>query len=217
MTAGASSPPSYCLTASSDLTDSAFPGRNEAVSFSWASSNSPAKAAPTKPVRSRKTAKTTNFARRPAGMTRMRAICGAYGRRRASAQQRLELVRLGHRPLAHEALADVGGGAAVDRLAALEQRHAVGLAARQHDVGAEARAHHALERAAVGAHQCDLPDGGDVEVDRLQQVAEGGGVLGRERVQEPDRAERGLLVAVLAGQRREPQQPERGRRLAGRD
>ena len=55
------------------------------------------------------------------------------------AQQRLELVRLGHRPLAHEALADVGGGAAVDRLAALEQRHAVGLAARQHDVGAEAR------------------------------------------------------------------------------
>jgi hypothetical protein len=36
-------------------------------------------------------------------------------------------------------------------------------------------------------------------------------------VQQPDRAERGLLVAVLAGQRGEPQQPERGRRLPGRD
>src|SRR3954466_15452198 len=127
MTAGASSPPSYCLTASSDLTDSACPGRNEAVSFSWASSNLPAKAAPTKPVRSRKTAKTTNFARRPAGMTRMRAIYGAYGRWGASVQQRLELVGLGHRPLTHEALADVGGGAAVDRLPALAQPHAVGL------------------------------------------------------------------------------------------
>src|SRR5512132_295464 len=217
MTAGASSPPGYLLTSSSVFTDSALPGRKEAVSFCSASSSLPAKAPPTAPVISRNTARTTNLARRPAGMVRILATYGAYGRGFSSAQQRFELVRLGHRPPAHEALADIGGGAAVDRLAPLEQRHAVGVAARQHDVRAEARAHDALERAAVGPHQRDLADGGDVEVDRLQQVAERGRVLRGERVQQPDRAERGLLVAVLARERGEPQQPERRRRLAGRD
>ena len=56
---------------------------------------------------------------------------------------------LGHRRLAGEVLADVGGGPAVDGVAALEQRHAVGLAAGEHEVGAERGAHHALERRAA--------------------------------------------------------------------
>ena len=56
-------------------------------------------------------------------------------------QQRGELLRLGHRPPAGEALAHVGGGAAVDRLAALEQRHVAGLAAGQRRcAGGSARA-----------------------------------------------------------------------------
>src|SRR6187200_3059263 len=106
MTAGASSPPSYCLTASSDLTDSALPGRNETVSFFCASSNLPANSPATTAVTRKKTPATTNLARRPAGMVSKRATYRAYGRQRGSAQQRFELAWLGHRPLAHEALAD---------------------------------------------------------------------------------------------------------------
>jgi hypothetical protein len=57
-------------------------------------------------------------------------------------------------------------------------------------VGAEARAHDPLERLAVGPDERDLAHGGDVEVDRLQQVAERRGCCGASVVQEPDRAER---------------------------
>ena len=67
MTAGASSPPGYRLTASSDLTDSAWPGRKETVSFSCASSNLPENSPPTTAVMRKKTIATTNFARFPAG------------------------------------------------------------------------------------------------------------------------------------------------------
>ena len=74
MTAGASSPPGYCLTASSDLTDSALPGRNETVSFSCASSNLPEKSPPTSAVTTKKTTATTNFERLPAGKVRKRAM-----------------------------------------------------------------------------------------------------------------------------------------------
>ena len=42
ITAGASSPPGYFSTASSALTDSALPGRNDEVSFFCAFSNLPA-------------------------------------------------------------------------------------------------------------------------------------------------------------------------------
>ena len=84
-------------------------------------------------------------------------------------------------------------------------------------MGAELRAHDALERLAARPHERDLAHGGDVEVDRLQQVAERLRVLRRDRVQQPDRAERRLLVAILARQCREPQQGERGGRLAGGD
>ena len=61
MTAGASSPPGYCLTASSDLTDSALPGRKETVSFFCASSNLPENSPPTIAVMTKKTAATTNL------------------------------------------------------------------------------------------------------------------------------------------------------------
>src|SRR3954452_3490302 len=48
-------------------------------------------------------------------------------------------------------------------------------------------------------------------------MAEGGGMLRGDGVQQPDRPEARLLVAVLAGQRGEPQEPEAGGRLAGGD
>ncbi len=74
MTAGASSPPGYCLTALSDLTDSVLPGRKETVSFFWASSNLPENSPPTIAVMTKNTAATTNFARFPAGKVRNRAM-----------------------------------------------------------------------------------------------------------------------------------------------
>src|SRR5215213_7299883 len=223
MTAGASSPPGYCLTASSDFTDSALPGRKETVSFSWASSNWPANRPPTTAEMRMKTPATTNFDLRPAGRVRSRAMLQPYEAPSrldlagSSVEQRGELVGLGHGPPAREALADVRGGAPVDGLTAREQRHPVGLAAGQHDPRAVGRAHHALERCEVLAHERDLAHGGDGEVDRLEQVPERGGVLGGDRVQQADHAERGVLVAVLAGQGGEPQQSQAGGRLARRD
>ena len=56
-----------------------------------------------------------------------------------------------------------------------------------------------------------------MEVERLQQVAEGRRVARRELVEQAQLAERGVLVARLAGQGREPQQAERGGRAARRD
>src|SRR3954454_13209189 len=217
MTGGASSPPGYCLTASSDFTASDLPGRKEAVSFSCADSNLPANAAPTRPEITRKTAKTTNFALLPAGTVRIRVIPEGTERARRSAQQPGERFGRRHRPLTREALAHVGGGAAADGLAALEQRNAVRVAAGEHHVGAEAAAHDALERLAIGPDQRHLAHRGDVEVDRLQEMAERLRMLGGERGQQPDGAERRLFVAVLAGERRQPQQAERGRRLTGGD
>src|SRR5215208_3088046 len=168
MTAGASSPPGYRLTAWSDLTDSALPGRKEAVSFSWASSNLPEKSPPTTAVITKNTAATANLLRFPAGKVRNRPI-SATVRSRGSAwisvEQRGQLVRLGHRSPAGEALAHVGGGAAVDRLAPGQQRHAVGLAPGEDHVRAEPRAHHALERGEVRPDKGDLAHGRDVEVD----------------------------------------------------
>ena len=44
----------------------------------------------------------------------------------------------------------------------------------------------------------------------VNELNEAGGVLGRDRVEEPEHAERGLLVAVLARERGEPEQAEGG-------
>src|SRR2546421_11804461 len=57
--------------------------------------------------------------------------------RPTSGEQRLELLRLGYWPFAGKTLADVGRGVAVDGRAALEQRHAVPPAAREHEGRAE--------------------------------------------------------------------------------
>ena len=76
--------------------------------------------------------------------------------------------------------------------------------------GRNCAAHDALQSAAVLADERDLAHGGEVEVQRLQQMP--------ERL--PDTAARSscssrswptarLLVAALAGQRGEAQQPER--------
>ena len=72
----------------------------------------------------------------------------------------------------------------------------------------EAAAHDGGQLANVVARQRDLADGREVEVDRAQQVAEGQRVLGRDRVQQPDQRQRGVLVARLAGHARQPQQAE---------
>ena len=88
---------------------------------------------------------------------------------------------------------------------------------RRDDVRAEAGADHALERPRVGADDRDLAHAREREVERLQEVPEGGGVLRGDRVQQPQHAERRLLVAVLAREPGQPQQPEGRRRRPGGD
>ena len=82
---------------------------------------------------------------------------------------------------------------------------------------AQLRAHHALELPRVPADERDLARGGEVEVERLEQVRERRGVLGGDRVQQPQLPERELLVGGVAGERRQAQQPEGRRARTGRD
>ena len=94
--------------------------------------------------------------------------CGLIQRRAASS------VGAGDRRLADEALAHVRGGVAVDRLAALEQRHAVGLAGGEHQVRPVGVADDARAAPGLGLRADDrhLLDRRQVEVGRLQQVPE---------------------------------------------
>src|SRR3954451_2868126 len=135
----------------------------------------------------------------------------------ALSEKALELAGLGNGPFAGESLAHVGGGTAVHGLATLEQRNAVGLAAREHEVRPELAAHGALQRAHVVAHERDLLHGREVEVHRLEQVGERLRVLERDLVQQAEDADRPVLVVVLAGQRGQPQQAVGGARVAGGD
>src|SRR5829696_9710193 len=132
-------------------------------------------------------------------------------------EQRGELCRLGDRPQAGEALAHVGGRAAVDRLAAGEQRDAVFRAAGEDEMWPELAAYDALERPRVRADDRNLLDRREVEVERLQQVRERRRVLGRDLVQQPQDAQRRVLVAMLPGERGQPQQAEGGGRSPRRD
>src|SRR5439155_1849670 len=116
--------------------------------------------------------------------------------------QRLELLRLGYRPFAGKTLADVCRGVAVDGRAALEQRHAVPRAAREHEVRAEAAAHDPLERRDVLSDERHLLDRREVEVERLEQVRERLRVLEGDLVKEPEDTLCPLLVLVLARQQR---------------
>ncbi len=85
-------------------------------------------------------------------------------------------------------------------------------------MGAVAGPHHPGELRewgrGVGAvrrrHQGDLADGGEVEVEGLEVVAEGVGVLDRRPREQAEDADGVVLVGTLAGERREPQQAERG-------
>src|SRR5215218_1591043 len=120
ITIGACSPPSSSSTMPSTLVDSASPGRNVVDSLFSASEYLPGRfAAPEASSAIRQTARTVNFALRPAANVRYRDT-------RRVLQQRGQLVGLCDRTQAREALAHVRGRAAVDRLASLEQRHAVG-------------------------------------------------------------------------------------------
>ena len=92
---------------------------------------------------------------------------------RGQRKESLELGRVGHRCLAGEALAHVGGRAAVDRRAVPQQRYGAGDAAGEHDVGPEAsRARRRQQLGDVLADQRDLLRRPEVEGDGLQQVAE---------------------------------------------
>ena len=213
---GAISPPGSARDVLSALVDSASPGRNEVDSFFSALSNLPGQR-PCRPARrsqTTQTAKTTHL-RGAGGEGEDPGLTASATDRGSSSAS-----GVGDRAAAGEALADVGGGAAVDRRAALEQRHgAVALpgAAGEHEVRAKPRAHDAAPAPpSVVADQRDLPDGREVEVERLQQVAERGRVLrARPRASSAQHAERRLLVArarrsarrAAAGRRRPPSCP----------
>src|SRR5215208_1862716 len=129
-TAGATSPPGYCSTAFSTRTDSVSPGRKEDVSFFWAPSNLPENGPPT-PRKTRSVmAKTSHLPRWPEGIRNSRLMpfrsqqerwfrLGTGSRtlgittRKRSGEQGVELLGLGHRPLAREVLAHVGRRAPV--------------------------------------------------------------------------------------------------------
>ena len=125
--------------------------------------------------------------------------------------------------LTGEVLADVRGGAAVDSRPPGQERDHVSLTAavpgraRHHHMRAERATHHARQIRHIRPHERHLLHGREVEVDRLEQVAEGHRIAPRHRMQQAQHADRLLLVARLAGQRREPQQPERRARRARRD
>ena len=101
---------------------------------------------------------------------------------------------------------------AVHRTAALEQRDGVGAPSTRRRRTTWARRRSRTTRASAAtparvARQRDLARRREVEVERLQQVAEGGRVLWRQLVQEAQLAERGLLVAcspVSAASRSSP-------------
>src|SRR3954469_21545328 len=117
------------------------------------------------------------------------------GLRNCAALQRLgQCFGAGDREPAGEVLADVGGGSAVDRGAALEEWDGLALPAGQDEVRVVAAAHDRCERGDVVAGEGDFADGGGAEVDCPQEVAEGERVCRRDRVQEPNQREGGLLV-----------------------
>ena len=124
-----------------------------------------------------------------------------------SLQQRPERGRVADRRLAGEVLADVGGRAAVERRAMLEQPDGGArllLRGRgEHDVRPVALAHDVEQRFQVVADERDLAHVGGVEVDRAEQVAERAREARRDLLGEPDRAERRLRVRRLAAQRRQ--------------
>ena len=140
---------------------------------------------------------------------------------------RLELLRIGHRRLAGEVLADVGGGPALDRGTLAHQLGPLAALrpARQHHVrtvgGSDHRGEVRERGGGVGPvgrrHQGDLAHRGEVEVERLEVVAEGVGVLDRRPREQAEDADGSLLVGALAGERRQPEQPERGGGVAGGD
>ena len=84
-------------------------------------------------------------------------------------------------------------------------------------MGPEGVAHHPLQGADVVAHQGHLADGREVEVERLEQVTEGLRVTGGQLVEQPQHRHRSLLVAVLPGERRQPQQAVGGGGVGGGD
>ena len=114
-------------------------------------------------------------------------------------------------------LAHVRGRAPVDRGAVGEQRNAVGLAAGQDQVRAVGAAHDRHQLLRVRTDDRDLSHARQVEVKRLQRVAERERVAADHRRQQAQDGQRLGLVAGLARQQRQTQQPVRGGGVPGRD
>ena len=207
-TIGACSPPCSSSVTSSALVDSASPGRNDVDSFFSASANLPGRFGADRARRRRRSQSAGDDplgAVRPAGRVRRRDIgradpTGSEPCRLSRAAR--ELVRLGDRPPAGEALAHVGGGAAVDRLAALEQRRRRPPARRPaRRAGGTARARPA--RAARGRRRRAPPRATAArrKSSACSRWPKPPACSRRDHVQQPQVAERGVLVALLAGQR----------------
>ncbi len=217
MTVGASSPPGYCSIAFSALIDSASPGRNEDDSFFCASSNLPDSAGDGIET-SRKTAKTTHFARRPAGMREETAH-----RRPASTRGTVvpRQCRSSSGSVTGRWQAKRSHTYAAARPSTGSRPSSSGtspVAAGEHEVRAElARARRARARPCPGPR---APPRGPARAGSRSPAAGArtrSGAAARSCAAAAIVAERRLLVARLAGERGEPQQPERGGRAAGRD
>ena len=155
-------------------------------------------------------AKTTHFARLPAGKVKSEPRTRRILAKIAVVFFSCPLEKLaqrrgvGHRRLAAEVLADVGGGPAVDE-GALAQQRRLGRCppappARTRWGRKAARTAAASSRQVV-ADQGHLLGRGEVEVEGAEQVGEGGGVLGRGLGEEGEDALGLALVLALAAQR----------------
>ena len=114
-------------------------------------------------------------------------------------------------------LADIRRRVAVESLAALEQRHPVGLPARQHDVRTNLPRTTREQRGRLPGPTTATSARREVEVGRTEQVPEREWMAHGEGEQEPQHPQRVALVAALAGDQGQAQQTERRGRVAGWD
>ena len=129
-------------------------------------------------------------------------------------EQRAQLVRLGHRALADEVLAHVRRRTAVDRArgrpAAARRRSRLPPASTTCGRNVSRTTRTSGARASSPTIATSRTSSARQEVDRLQQVRERRAGVARRSGAAARSCGARVLVARLAGQPREPQQPERG-------
>ena len=215
--------PGSCSMASSAFVDSASPGRNEVDSFFSASvelaDGEPAPSADDAAT----SAATTHFARRPAARSRGGSSLGPYGPTAAQ--------RAAQSSSASSSSGSVTGRwqrSARTRRPRRGRRPACGPASSGTPSGARRRR---ARRAGGSAPRTTRASARDVVADERDLARRGArwkssacsrwpnacGCAGAISCEQRSVPARGLLVARLAGERGEPQQPERRARRAGRD